>query len=88
LTAVRDKKWTKLDEGAIQRIIGEFEDEADHTTPSAAAANKAKHRVQARLALEKKLAQKKGRHDDDDDEDENDIGDLTAVAKPSSKKKS
>jgi hypothetical protein len=92
-TTERDKKLVNLDEGAIQSIIGELEEDE---TPDAganknSAAIKAKNRVQARLALEKKLANKKaartGKSSGDGEDDDEDIGDLTAIAKPSSKKK-
>jgi hypothetical protein len=91
-TTERDKKLINLDEGAIQSIIGELEeDTADAGTSKNAAATKAKNRVQARLALEKKLANKKaartGKSNDHGDDEDDDIGDLSTIAKPSSKKK-
>jgi hypothetical protein len=95
---VSDKKLTNLDEGRIQDIIGELEDDEteedkensnDATTTTAAALQKAKHRVQLRLAMEKKAearkaSGKKGGVVDDND----DVADLTAFAKNATTTKS
>ncbi len=90
---VQDKKLINLDEGAIKDIIGELEeDEAlddKENTNDSVAVQKAKHRVQLRLAMEKKAAARKGgRKGGDDDEDNNnnddDVADLTTFAKNAS----
>jgi BRCT domain type II-containing protein len=67
---VRDKKLTNLDEGAIQKMIGELETDDDQEHTAAMAQQKAKHRVQARLAYEKKMAAKQGPATPQDLEDE------------------
>lgn len=90
---VQDKKLTNLDEGAIKDIIGELEDDEafddKENTSDSIAVQKAKHRVQLRLAMEKKAAARKGgRKGGDDDEDNNnnddDVADLTTFAKNAS----
>jgi predicted component of type VI protein secretion system len=82
--AERDEKLVKLDEGTIQDLIGELEAENDKEN-EAAATLKAKNKVQARLAHERKAAAKKasqtkkGKQREDDDDDE--VDDLTAFVK-------
>ena len=92
---VQDKKLTNLDEGAIKDIIGELEedetlDDKENTTNDTIALQKAKHRVQLRLAMEKKAAARKGNNNrkgvgnddaDDDNNNDNDVADLSTFAK-------
>ena len=72
----RDNKLVKLDESTIKNLIGELEAENDKENV-AAATQKAKNKVQARLAQERKAAakqagqsKKKGKQAADDDDDE------------------
>jgi hypothetical protein len=89
---VQDKKLTNLDEGAIKNIIGELEedeafDDKENSTNDSVAIQKAKHRVQLRLAMEKKAAARKGnqnRKGGDDDNNDDDVGDLSTFAKNNS----
>lgn len=73
----RDKKLVELDEGTIQNLIGELEAENDKENEAAAVTQKAKNKVQARLAQERKAAakkasqsSKKSKQAEDDDDDE------------------
>jgi hypothetical protein len=92
---VHDKKLTNLDEGAIKNIIGEFDDDEaldnkENSTNDTIAIQKAKHRVQLRLAMEKKAAARKGNRkgggnnnndDDDNHNNDDDVTDLSTFAK-------
>lgn len=87
----RDNKLVKLDESTIQGLIGELEADSDKDN-AAAASQKAKNKVQARLALEKKAAakqaaqsKKKGKNAEDDDND--DLDDLATFAKGATNKR-
>jgi hypothetical protein len=89
---VQDKKLTNLDEGAIKNIIGEFEedealDDKDNSTNDTIAIQKAKHRVQLRLAMEKKAAARKGNrkgggNNGENDDDDNHNNDLRKMVQP------
>ena len=97
---VQDKKLTNLDEGAIKNIIGELEedeafDEKENSTNDSIAIQKAKNRVQLRLAMEKKAAARKvnnnnsrkgggDNNNDDDNNDDDDVADLSTFAKNAS----
>lgn len=90
---VQDKKLTNLDEGAIKNIIGELEedeahDDKENSANDTIAIQKAKHRVQLRLAMEKKAAARKGNNnrkgggnDEDDNNNDDDVADLSTFAK-------
>ena len=95
---VQDKKLTNLDEGAIKNIIGELEEDETHddkenSATDAIAIQKAKHRVQLRLAMEKKAAARKagnqtrkggGNDDEDNMDDDVDVANLSTFAKNNS----
>jgi len=97
-TAEREKRLQSLDENAIKDIVGIAQDELDADRKKAEEAKnkqlqKAKYKVQQRLASEKKAEarkanstkkKKKGGGGDDTDDDE----DLSVFAKASTKKKS
>jgi hypothetical protein len=84
-TLERDKKLVELDEGTIQKLVGELELEEDKENDTAALTQKAKNKVQARLAQERKAELrkasqgKKGKQQADDDDDETE--DLAVFAK-------
>lgn len=91
ISTERAKKLTNMDERTMQKIVQELEDDAEPTT-SSKDTQKARNRVKARLAQERKAEarklgqqKKKGGAKEDDDIDEDDL--MTFAKKTTKKQK-
>jgi len=92
-TTERGKKLVTLDESAIQDLIGEDEAEKENGDKAASAIQKAKNKVQARLAQERKAAakqagkkKKKGGAAVEDDDDDSNLETFAKIATSKKKK--